>query len=299
MSRRVSQFISGVFLPTGLVACFGAFMIVFSGYAAQHGTEERFPETLTWLGVASFAVALLAALTLIRHYRERLRLEEQIDEERGFAGIVAHQLRQGLTAIAWSVEAASDPSMSDSQRLDALRDMKQAVTRGNRTVGALLRAARLEHGRERVKRDSVALASLVNEAWAQAKDRDPSKTVNFLPEVPDDAVAVLDGDLTIEVLRNIMDNAIVHGPAENTIEVQVRRPGAGSIALMVSDHGYGISLDVRAKMFSKGARGDSSQGTGLGLYLTRGLMALMGGSIAFDTSPQGTTFTLTFPTPDK
>jgi signal transduction histidine kinase len=93
-----------------------------------------------------------------------------------------------------------------------------------------------------------------------------------------------DPDRMAQVVTNLIDNAVRHGAGTVVVEVGA---DPDSLVLTVADSGEGIAAENRPYVFSKFWHGGARSGTGLGLYVTRGLVEAHGGDIDVDSAPQG------------
>src|SRR5205823_12038431 len=100
----------------------------------------------------------------------------------------------------------------------------------------------------------------------------------------------------LQIVRILLENALVHTPPGTPVEVAVHR-GGGQAAITVTDGGPGISADDRAELFERFYRGDSTKasGSGLGLAIAKELAELMGGKIELESKPGRTVFSLALP----
>lgn len=296
MKRRDFLLVTGVILPTLLVGCFGAFMIAFTGYAVEAGLNDEFPHALTLLGFVTEGVGLVSAVVLALHYREHRRLERALDRERDFAALIAHQLRQRFTALNWAMDASEDKTLDATSRAKALEDLRQITDQGERTVNALLRASRLERGAVRLHTEDVHARTVAEEAITLLRGRAAERQAVIRIDIPDACTIRADRELAAEAVRNVVDNAIVHGGGDNVITIGCAVGQNGENVLTIADHGPGIPKEAHPHVFQKSiAQNAAVKGAGIGLYITKTLMELMGGDADFESSPQGTTFTLSFP----
>lgn len=134
-----------------------------------------------------------------------------------------------------------------------------------------------------------------NRAYAQQY----SVTLGLIEGVAEARVRV-DAERFNQVLNNLLSNAAKFSPPGGRVEVRAVRNGAG-YRVSVTDHGPGIPLAFRHRMFEKFSQADSSDsrqkgGTGLGLSIAKLLIEGMGGEIGFDSVPgAGATFYITVP----
>jgi two-component system OmpR family sensor kinase len=173
----------------------------------------------------------------------------------------------------------------------------------NLLVEDLLMLARLDAQRP-LDSAPVDLLGLAADTVQSARVAAPEREIR-LDVVPGDRPPVVlgDGPRLVQVLRNLIGNAVNHTPPDASITVGVAvDDGAGEAVLTVADTGPGISAEDAEHVFERFYRGDSSRhrgsggGSGLGLSIVAALVAAHGGRVGVDTSPGvGATFWVRLP----
>src|SRR5687767_6058123 len=234
---------------------------------------------------------------------ERLALEEANRLKSDYVGYVSHELRSPLTTIRGYVQTLkTDPDMDAQTRADFYETIEAEADRMLALINELLDSARLEAGRPlTLNTRPVQLAPLIerlarslrfHKYWSE--NHRVKLEVGPLPEIE------ADEDKVAQILTNLLNNAVKYSPQGGPITLSARTEDGG-IRVSVSDEGMGITAEHQAKLFTKFERLDGSHidripGTGLGLYLTRHLVELHGGSITCESEPsRGTTFTVFLP----
>lgn len=242
-------------------------------------------------------IALLCGFFLMTLQRVRRTLERTVAREHDFAALVSHQLRAPLTELNWMVDVVEDPQSGTDERASTLADMRRIIRQGVRTVAGLLTLSRIDRGVLEVKKDDVPVATLVDDALAPLRETAKAKRVSFHIDVPHGLAASVDADKAVEALRNVIDNAVKYGPGGSPVDIAALRTG-GVVTVTVRDRGPGIPREIGDSVFDKAttfAKKGTTEGAGLGLYVSKMLLELMGGTIRFDTGPNGTTFVMTLP----
>ena len=224
--------------------------------------------------------------------------------ERGNAELiatVAHELRSPLTSVKGFTATMLDKweRFTDEQKKLMLQTVDSDADRVTRLITELLDVSRIDSGRLEIRRQPVRLdeavrrhvETLVN-GGVQA-DRFHLRIADSLPGL------WADPDKIDQVLGNLLENAVRHGAGTVTIEVDrapSRAPspptpeGAPSqegTSVTVSDEGPGIPEDAVHRVFTRFWRGNDRGGTGLGLYIVKGIVEAHGGTVAVGRSPQG------------
>ncbi len=238
---------------------------------------------------------------LARTFDEMIaRLDDAFRRQRQFTADASHELRTPLTAIKGQVEVALDqPRDADAYRA-VLRGVNAEVDRLIRLVGSLLTLARADAGQIPLARDTVDVAELVNGAVegvrSTARQRHIALTVDIGPIV----VLHADEDLLLQLLLNLLDNALKHTPPGGQVRVGWR-VRAGQLALPVGDTGPGIAPEHLPRIFDRFYRADPARdraagGAGLGLAIGRWIAEAHGGTVAATSAPgAGAVFTICLP----
>lgn len=219
-----------------------------------------------------------------------------------FVSTVSHELRTPLTAMRSALGLVADETLgplSDDQT-EYVHLVQRNLERLSELLNDLLDFSRLEAGKLPVNMGNHDIAGLIRESVAVMADRAREKNCRVLVDIPDQAIiARCDPNRTIQVLVNLISNAIRHNPEGTTIAVTPRR-SKGRIVVGVKDDGVGIAPDDQQKLFNcfyqvERTEGAGSRGTGLGLAITLRLMEIQGGTIRLDSEKgRGSEFSVDF-----
>jgi signal transduction histidine kinase len=210
---------------------------------------------------------------------------------------VSHELRAPLTSIKGytSLLLSRWERLTDDQKRMMLEQVHADADRVTRLIGELLDISRLETGRMALRRQLVDLPALV--ATVVEKAALAEADLECAVTLPDDLPPVsADADKLEQVLTNLVENAAKYASPKG-IEIGARC-GDGFVAVSVRDHGEGIPPSELPRVFRKFYRGGHGRpsGTGLGLWISRGLVEAHGGRLTAESTPgQGSTFTFTLP----
>ncbi len=253
----------------------------------------------TWEG-GFFLLVLLGGMTVLTRtiqHDAQLRKRQQ-----NFLAAVSHELKSPLASIRLAAESLiRRPDDDQTERL--ARRMLEDGDRLLRMVENLLDTTRLEEGRVELKGEAIMLSGTVRASAAQYEEQARSHGIEIHLDVADDLQIEADPVAIETVLRNLLDNAIkacVAGQGQNVwIDA---RPADGFARINVRDDGSGFSPEDAKMIFEKFYRlGDemrrSTPGTGLGLYLVRGLAEISGARVnaASEGPGLGATVTLEWP----
>ena len=241
---------------------------------------------------------LLVTATFVRDADRRLvRLvvglrdcvsRERLEESRGnLVAMVAHELRSPLTSVKGFTATllAKWDRFNDEQKKVMLQTVNADADRVNRLITELLDVSRIDAGRLQMRKQVVDVPAAVRKVIAgrvasgEAEDRFVVHLTGELPEM------WIDPDKLLQVLGNLLENAVRHGAGTVTISVA---PFAGGCAVTVADEGPGIPDAAASRVFTRFWRGgDRSNGTGLGLFIVKGLVEAHGGTVEVGRAASG------------
>ncbi|TMD83772.1 MAG: GAF domain-containing sensor histidine kinase [Chloroflexi bacterium] len=240
---------------------------------------------------------------LLRNARliEQAREAEQAKSE--FMSIAVHELRAPLTVTGGYLSMALEGALGELPKPlhNVLATAQRKTEEAKALADELLTVARLEGKVLTPKADRVSVSDAVKKAIARARPR--AELVRATFEVDDEGgLAILaDEALVDKILDNLLNNALTYTDHPPTIRVGARRDD-NAVSLTVADDGIGISSEDQGRIFRRFTRGTGrmvaeTPGTGLGLYLSRGLAEQMGGSLTLESSQigKGSTFVLRLP----
>jgi len=220
---------------------------------------------------------------------EARRRSERSDAE--LIATVAHELRSPLTSVKGFTATllAKWERFTDDQKRLMLETVDADADRVARLITELLDISRIDSGRLEVHRQPVDIAAAVDRHLRAhvAAGQDPERFVRRITEPLPRLWA--DPDKIDQVLGNLLENAVRHGAGTVTIEVAPARTRSGDegTAVTVSDEGPGIPEESMSRVFTRFWRGNRRGGTGLGLYIVKGIVEAHGGTITVGRSPAG------------
>ena len=215
--------------------------------------------------------------------------------------IISHDLRTPLTAISGNAGMllADSEHLSPENRKQMYSDIYDDAAWLNNLVENLLAVTRIEGGYMKLNTQPQLVEEIVSEAMQHISRKKAEHTVTVSHE-DDLLLARCDARLIVQVLINLVDNAIKYSAAGSRIAVTTRAE-KGWAVFSVADDGPGISDEEKSKIFQMFYTGsnpiaDSRRSLGLGLSLCKSIVTAHGGDIRVaDNVPQGTVFTFTIP----
>jgi len=231
---------------------------------------------------------------------ERLRHEEQKDE---FVTMVHHEVRAPLTAVRGAIgllEGGVAGELGERGR-ELVEIALRNSERMGRLVNDILASRKLDSGRMEFRFEKVEMMPLIEQAIDSTLAYASNHKVRFeLEEGVPGATVQVDPDRMIQVLTNVLSNAVRFSPEDDVVTVNASRQDQ-ILRVAVSDAGPGIPEDFRDHVFEAFARGEHDDwrhrsGTGLGMSISKGIIEELGGAITFETElGTGTTFLIDIP----
>ncbi len=274
-----------------------------AAYVEAEREQRRLRDELFLEVALLVAVSLAVAAYVTRHLSRAFRNETAATEAARRAtaardelmGVVAHDLRNPLAAITLKAALLREQTPSDATRKQA-ESIETIALRMEYLIQTMLDITTLEAGRFSVQPASCAAEDLVRDT-AQMFDRmAESKRIELEWHVTPPWLAVwADRDRVLQVLTNLVGNAVKYTPAGGHVAVTVELDGEHA-RFAIADTGPGIAADDIPKVFDRFWRkGTTSQkGTGLGLFIAKAIVEAHGGRIWVESEPgRGTTFCFT------
>ena len=235
-----------------------------------------------------------------------LRRLEQVRKD--FVANVSHELRTPLTSIKGYVEALLDGAKDNPEEATRfLQIILKQSDRLNLILEDLLQLSQIESGLVRFKREPVRLGALVERMLPLIKPLADKKRQSMTVAVPSDLPPVAgDEDRLVQVLTNLLDNAVKYTPEGGAIRIVgniANQPAAdpAQVELSVADTGIGIPEADRPRVFERFYRVDKARsremgGTGLGLSIVKHIVEGHGGRVWVEgNQPSGSRFVLRLP----
>jgi signal transduction histidine kinase len=272
----------------------------YDGLAIRTGQPERrltLPDEREIYLTATYARERRcgAVHRLVLSFRGAADRERAERDRADLVSTVAHELRSPLTSVKGFTATLLNKwdRFNDEQRQLMLQTVNADADRVTRLISELLDVSRIDADRLELHKQVVDVAAAAHRvvegriAAGESADRFDVRIAEPLPEV------WLDPDKLDQVLANLLDNAIRHGSGD--IHLTVERVGDG-VAISLADQGSGVAPDIRGLVFRRFWRAGRRGGTGLGLYIVKGLVEAHGGTVFVgEADAGGALFRVTFP----
>jgi PAS domain S-box-containing protein len=261
-------------------------------------------------------VSVLATFSVIRspsgepiggtvNFRDVTQQRELEDLRSTFLSVVSHELQTPIAIIKGyaGTLARADAAWDGHTIRHGLQSIEEETDRLGRLVENLLSISRIEAGGIALRPAPVSVAPLVRRTVRKLAGRSARHSLRV--ELPPDLPTVTgDPERLEEVLLNLVENAIKYSPGggEVTISASVERD---ELVVRVQDQGIGVGVRDRERIFDRFYRVDGSlarrtQGTGLGLFICRAIVAAHGGRIWVESAlSRGSTFSFSLPLEQK
>jgi PAS domain S-box-containing protein len=234
-----------------------------------------------------------------------ITMEYEVDRMKSeFISLASHQLRTPLSAIKTYAHMLADGYMGElnEEQKSSLETIVTATNRMNELISTLLNITKIESGTILVNSKKVNVKEIIEEVLPELKLIAEMKVIKLSlgfrgsasPQITSDALIIK------EVITSIVSNAIKYTPENGQVDIIIK-PRRNDVLVEISDTGWGIPAQAQDKVFSKFFRGQNiikrvTSGTGLGLYLAKGLIDTLGGEIWFKSEEgKGTSFYFTLP----
>lgn len=269
-----------------------AFNQPWDGLPSRTGVPEQSwllpdgSEVLVVARITRSATGVSRVAVSLRSGRGRARLDR---ERSDLVATVAHELRSPLTGVKGFVQALLSrwDHLNDDQKKLMLTTVHSDSDRLSRLIAELLDVARIDTGRLQLyprPTDVAQLAARVVDSVSQSTAR--NLVLDLERGLPP---AQADPDKFVQVLTNLVENAVRHG--EGTVLVSVRAAATAddspAVEVTVEDDGSGIPEEIRRRVFTKFWKHGASGGSGLGMYLVNGLVRAHGGHVEIGDAAGG------------
>lgn len=283
-----------------VLAYFGDFSILPKRMYSEHELTANFLINFAVaLPTSILAIYLLISLNhhngreLVNSNRMLKKLNEELDR---FVYSTSHDLRAPLSSVAGLINLAKDNENPQEVKryLGMMENRVNTLNKFIKDITDYSRNNRLEITRERIR-----VHELANEIWEALKYTPEAQVITFKNEIPEDLIIHSDTRRILVILSNLISNAIrYHDLRKEDPYIRLQHYAVNtSHSFSVEDNGQGIAPEIQKRVFDMFYRGnESSQGSGLGLYIVKETISKLAGSIHLNSHPRkGSTFTFTVP----
>jgi signal transduction histidine kinase len=235
----------------------------------------------------------------------RHRVEEMNRFRTQFFAQFAHDLRSPLTSINWAARNLLDGVVGEvsPSQVTYLEGIETSARQLVRLVNNLLEATRLESRMPEIEFSQMDLKATVEESISKLKPTAAAKEIQLVVQSPETVQVFGNGEKLLEVIDNLIENAIRYAPPETQIDIRMTTAVSWA-EFVIEDQGPGLEPADLEAIFEPYRQGTASphspqQGFGLGLFVVRSWVERMGGKVeAGNCEKGGARFTITLPTRD-
>lgn len=287
--------------PQFLFLVMGIFIIVSTLIIYAVGSRYIEDPEIVALTVIMITAILFIIAAVITNSFERLAEANRMKSE--FVSVVSHQLRSPLSNLKWVVEFLMSGRVKDvsKKQMEYFKILKENTTRMAELVQDLLIVSRIEQKKFPLKKQSFAMANLAKEALKATEIFARASNVEVKFEIKDNLPEVFGDPSQLKlVIENLLDNAIRYIKGRGKVKVLLEKRDK-NIYFEVQDNGVGIPKEDQRYIFQRFFRSANvmrhqTEGSGLGLYITKSIVEKSGGKIGFESQEnKGSTFWFTIP----
>jgi len=228
-----------------------------------------------------------------------------------FVANASHELRSPLAAVIGFIETLKGPASDDRDARGRFLDiMEREAHRMQRLIDDLLSLSRVEANEHVRPRSNADIRGAVRSALEILQPRARDVGIDIQTDLPDGLPTVIgEPDQLTQVFRNLIENAIIHGPRDSEVRVwaeaveRIPESGRRGVAVHVRDQGAGIPKEIIPRLTERFFRADAARSrtgptssTGLGLAIVKHIVARHRGRLAVDSElGKGSTFSVFIP----
>lgn len=237
-------------------------------------------------------------------FRDVTTEEEVARLKSEFISLASHELRTPMAIAKGYVDLLTmkgGPELEAQQQLEMLQKIDRQIERLNRIITDLLNVSRIEQRRVTVRSRMITAGDVLEPLCQNLQLLAAKERIDLAFVQPDPSPVIFaDPELVIQIVSNLIENAIKYSPPERRIDVSVETVGE-RVRINVADQGIGIPPEALPHLFEKfyrvsGPATLKQRGTGLGLYISRQLAELQGGQLLVSSEwGRGSTFSLLLP----
>lgn len=286
--------------PTFLFMVMG--LIIIGVMAATYFIARLYagPEIIILLETVITSILFIIGHLIIQGFDSLAKINVTMSE---FISIASHQLRTPLTHLRWTVESLMEETSKnlEPKQLEHLSYIEDNSRRMTLLVNDLLNVSRIEGGRLFLNPAAFSISHMIDEIIKEFTTNTQAQNIKLTKQITGSIPQVYaDSSKIHEVLQNLIDNAIRYTPLKGSVVVKIEQQN-NFVRVSIKDQGVGIPEQDKKNIFKKFFRSQNAmkyqtEGTGLGLFIAKGIINNSKGKIGFISQQnQGSTFWFTLP----
>jgi signal transduction histidine kinase len=284
-----------LFLVMGIIII-GSTLITYA--VGTHYVEE--PELVALIALLITLILFIISVIIIRSF-ENLAEANRMKSE--FINIVSHQLRSPLSNLRWTIELLMSGRLGkiEKDQLEYFRILKENSGRMGELVSDLLTVSRIQTATLPLKKEKISIEDSINKLISEFQPFAKASNVKIEFRNQKDLPKILtDSSQVSLVIENLLDNATRYIKEEGKVKILLEKKGH-NLYFEIEDNGVGIPKEDQKYIFQKFFRSENilryqTQGSGLGLYISKAIIGRLGGKIGFKSQEGvGSTFWFTLP----
>lgn len=295
-------YVCGILTAVAATLTFNYFFT--SPYHSLNVDDPSYMITFAIMTMVSVVAGILTSMVRT-NAKEAEQKAQEIEHERYRGNLlraISHDLRTPFAGIMGTSEMIMDMTKKDDPRYEMAKGISKDAKWLHGLVENILSLTKLQEGRMVIKKQPEAVEEIIEGALAQMASRAPEYEIKV--ELPDELLmASMDGKLMMQVLINLLDNAVKHTQADKEIKILAAKSEDGkNVIFKVLDEGDGIAQEDLPNIFgtfytSKIKPADAKKGIGLGLAICESIVEAHGGRIYAENRKDrsGAQFTFTLP----
>ncbi len=258
------------------------------------------PQIVALMVIVVTAILFIIAVIITRSF-ERLAEANRLKSE--FVSVVSHQLRSPLSNLRWALELIMSGRLGkiEEKQLEYFKILKENSNRMRELVSDLLTVSRIETAKLPLEKEECQLEEITQNIIKEFEPFAEASNVEIIlkPQKKLPKVSIDTSQIKL-VIENLLDNAIRYIKETGRVEIKLEKQDR-SLYFEIKDSGVGIPRGDQRYIFQKFFRSENimryqTQGSGLGLYITRAIIEKLGGKIGFKSQEGiGSTFWFTLP----
>ncbi len=246
------------------------------------------------------AILFIISFIIIQGF-ERLAEANRMKSE--FISVVSHQLRSPLSNLRWAIELLMSGRIGkiEEKQTEYFKILKENNSRMEELISDLLTVSRIEQRDLSLKKRKFSLENLIKDLILEFKPFIQASNIEVKFKSEEDLPEILADPSQIRlVIGNLLDNAIRYIKNKGKVKIKLEKKGK-KLYFEIADNGVGIPKEDKKYIFQKFFRSENvlryqTQGSGLGLYITKAIVEKSGGKIGFSSQEGvGSTFWFTLP----